>query len=241
MLPAEPIASGPVSPREESPDRREGHRGRLRERFLKGGLAGFLDYEIVELLLTLGTPRRDCRQTARRALERFGSWKGVIDAPPELLREIRGIGPKNVFGLSLVREAARGYLAAKAREKPLLGSPRDVFDYLRSALSGRRREVFTVLYLSNANRLLAAEELFAGTVDQAAVHPREVIASALRHNASRLVFAHNHTGGTLRPSREDIEITVRLKAACAAVGIEVLDHVVVGEDGCFSLRENGLI
>lgn len=241
MLAAEPIASGPVSPREGSLHRGEGHRGRLRERFLQGGLTGFLDYEIVELLLTLGTPRTDCKETARRALERFGSWKAVIDAPPELLREVRGIGPRNVFGLVLVREAAREYLAEKTREKPLVGSPKAAFDYLRSALSGRRQEVFTVLYLNNANRVLAAEELFEGTVDQAVVHPREVIVSALKRNASRLVFAHNHTGGTLRPSREDIEITARLKTACAAVGIEVLDHVIVGEDGCFSLRENGLM
>jgi DNA repair protein RadC len=234
-----PAVSGP--PPERTLPSGEGHRSRLRERFLRGGLKGFLDYEIVELLLTLGTPRLDCKETARRALERFGSWKGVIDAPPELLREVKGLGAKNIFGLVLVREAAREYLAEKAREKPLVGSPQEAFDYLRSSLSGRRREVFTVLYLNNANRVLAGEELFSGTVDQATVHPREVIVSALKHNASRLVFAHNHTGGTLRPSREDIEITARLKSACAAVGIEVLDHVIVGEDGCFSLRENGLM
>ena len=241
MPSASSTASDSPCSQEGSSPSREGHRGRLRERFLQGGLKGFLDYEIVELLLTLGTPRLDCKETARRTLDRFKSLKGVLDAPPELLREVRGVGAKNVFGLVLVKEVAREYLAEKTREKPFVGSPRDAYDYLRHALGGLRREVFTVLYLNNANRVLAAEELFSGTIDQAVVHPREVIAAAIKHNASRLVFAHNHTGGTLRPSREDLEITARLKTACAAVGIEVLDHVIVGADGCFSLRENGLM
>ena len=218
-----------------------GHRKRLRERFQKSGLAGFHDYEVVELLLTLGTPRSDCKGEAKEALKKFKSLKGVLEASPERLKEIKGLGPKNIFGLGLVREAATLYLKEKAKEKPLTASPRAVVDYLRQSMAGLRKEIFQVLYLNNANRVIESETLFTGTVDQAAVHPREVVASALRRNASRLIFAHNHTAGTLKPSREDIEITARLKEACATVGIEVLDHIIIGSGGYFSLKEHNLI
>ena len=217
-----------------------GHRKRLRERFRKTGLSGFHDYEVVELLLTLGTPRSDCKGPAKEALKKFKSLKGVLEAPPGRLEEIKGLGPKNTFGLQLVREAAALYLKEKAKEKPLTSSPRAVVDYLRQAMAGLRKEIFQVLYLNNANRVIEAETLFTGTIDQAAVHPREVIAAALRRDASRLIFAHNHTAGTLKPSREDIEITARLKEACAAVGIEILDHIIIGSGGYYSLREHGL-
>ncbi len=220
---------------------RAGHRLRLRERFLKTGLAGFHDYEVVELLLTLGTPRSDCKGQAKEALKKFKSLKGVLEASPERLEEIKGLGPKNIFGLGLVREMAALYLKEKAKEKPLTASPRAVVDYLRQSMAGLRKEIFQVLYLNNANRVIEAETLFAGTVDQAAIHPREVVKSALKRNASRLIFAHNHTAGTLKPSREDIEITTRLKDACATLGIEVLDHLIIGEGGYFSLREHNLI
>ncbi len=222
-------------------DDNEGHRGRLRERFYKSGLMGFHDYEIVELLLTLGTPRTDCKTPARAAIKKFGSLKGVLNASSEQLDEIKGLGTKNTFGLQLVREASALYLKEKAREKPLAGSPTAVFNFLRQSLGGLPKEVFQVIYLNNANKIIEAEQLFQGTVDRSAIHPREVIAAALKNNATRLIFAHNHPGGSLRPSIEDKEITGRLKDACSAVGIEVLDHIIVTGDGYFSMREHGLI
>ena len=218
-----------------------GHRKRLRERFAQSGLQGFQDYEVVELLLTLGTPRKDCKGLAKAAIKKFGSLKGVLIATSEQLREIKGLGPQNIFGLHLAIEIASLYLKEKAREKPLAGSPRAVFDFLRQSLGGMQKEVFQVIYLNSANKIIEAEELFQGTVDRSAIHPREVIAAALKHNATRLIFAHNHPGGSLRPSSEDKEITGRLKNACSAVGIEVLDHIIVTGDGYFSMAEQGLI
>ncbi|MDP8214512.1 MAG: DNA repair protein RadC [Candidatus Euphemobacter frigidus] len=218
-----------------------GHRKRLRERFRRSGLRGFHDYEVVELLLTLGAPQGDCKPQAKAAIKKFGSLKGVLDATSEQLQEIKGLGPKNIFGLELVREMASIYLKEKAREKPLAGSPRAVFDFLRQSLGGLPKEVFQVVYVNNTNKIIEAEQLFQGTVDQSAIHPREVIAGALKNHATRLIFAHNHPGGSLRPSSEDIEITSRLKKACNAVGIEVLDHIIVTTDGYFSMREHGLI
>ncbi|MEA1929170.1 MAG: DNA repair protein RadC [Candidatus Auribacterota bacterium] len=225
----------------EKKDDNAGHRERLRERFLKSGFSGFHDYEVVELLLSIGTPRTDCKAPAKAAMKQFGSLKGVLNASPEQLQDIKGLGLKNTIGLQMVREASALYLKEKAREKTLAGSPKAVFDYLRQALGGLKKEVFQVIFLNSANKIIEAEQLFQGTVDRSAIHPREVIVSALKYNATRLIFAHNHPGGSLRPSTEDKEITVRLKNACSAVGIEVLDHIIVTGDGYFSMREHGLI
>ena len=219
----------------------EGHFQRLKERYLKGGLQGFHDYEIVELLLTIGEQRKDRKIEAKAALKKFGSLKGVLDASPDRLKEIKGLGPKNIFGLLIIRDMVDIYLKSCARQKPLAGSPREVFTYLRHSFSGLDKEVFKVIYLNNANRVMEAEELFQGTIDQSAVYPRELIASALNNKATRLILAHNHPGGSLRPSPEDLKITGRLKKACGAVDIEIIDHIIVAGDRYFSFREHGLI
>lgn len=218
-----------------------GHRRRLRERFARSGLKGFADHEILELLLTLSTPRRDTKPAAREALEKFGSLKDVLDAPPGRLLEIRGLGPNNIIAFDLVKEVAARYQKDRARERPVAGSPRAVFDYLRQALGGLGREVFAAVFLDTANRIIEVERVAEGTVNRAAVHPREIITAALKHNASRVIFAHNHPAGSMRPSEDDIAITGRLKKACAAVDIDVLDHVIVSSDSYFSLAEHGLL
>ncbi|MDP8236626.1 MAG: DNA repair protein RadC, partial [Candidatus Erginobacter occultus] len=190
-----------------------GHRRRLRERFARSGLKGFHDHEIVELLLALGTPRKDTKGPARAALAKFGSLKDVLDAPPGRLTEVPGVGPKNIIALRLVKEVAARYLKDRLRERPLAGSPRAVFDYLRQDLGGLHREVFSAVFLNTANKIIEVEQVAEGTVNRAAIHPREVIAAALKHNASRVIFAHNHPAGSMRPSDDDIEITTRLKKA----------------------------
>jgi len=227
---------------------RKGHRKRLREKFLRAGLAGLLDYEVVELLLSVGTPRKDCKEPAKAALRRFKNLAGVLDASDEQLAELPGIGRKNIIGLRLVKDAGEEYLKIRARgatlaksADPLADSPRAVHDYLVYSLAGEKKESFKVLFLNNANRLITCEDLFEGTVDCAAVYPREVVESALKHNATRLVFAHNHPAGTLQPSQNDRELTSRLARACQAVGIEVLDHVIIGAGGYYSFRENRLL
>ncbi len=218
-----------------------GHRQRLRDRFARSGLAGFHDHEILELLLALGTPRRDTKRPAKEALKKFGSLKDVIDASRDQLIEVAGLGKKNIIALRLVKEVAARYLKDRLRERPLAGSPRAVFDYLRQALGGEQREVFSAVFLNTANKIIEVEQVAVGTVNRAAIHPREVIVTALKHNASRVIFAHNHPGGTMRPSDDDIEITARLKQACGAVGVEVLDHVIVSADNYYSFAEHGLL
>lgn len=218
-----------------------GHRQRLREKFLKGGLAGFLDYEIVELLLTLGTPRKDCREAAQLAIKEFKSFRGVMEADPLDLQKIKGIGPQNVFGLKLVQEVARRYLKDCMIKRPVCKSSQEVFDYLYYSLRDLKIEVFKVLFLNTKNHILEEKTLFEGTVDSSAVYPREVIKQALKYEASSLIFVHNHPSGDPEPSSCDREITRDLVFACAVMQIRVLDHIVIGNNCYYSFADEGLI
>jgi DNA repair protein RadC len=119
-----------------------GHRRRLREKFIKSGLSGFHDYEVVELLLTLGSPRRDCKKPAKEAIKRFKSLRGVLEASAEELKEIDGIGSRNAFGISLVCQVAQAFLKEKIIERPIYSSARQVFDYLSHSMRGLKKEVF---------------------------------------------------------------------------------------------------
>jgi len=222
-------------------DIRRGHRGRLRERFLKGGLGGFLDHEVIELLLTLGTPRRDCKEAARTAVREFKSLRGVLEADDRELLRIPGLGPRNVFGIRLVQEVARRFLKDRIIGRPYLRSSREVFEYLTHALRDLRREHFKVLFLDAKNQIIEERTLFEGTVDSSAVYPREIMKDALRYDAAALVFAHNHPSGDPEPSLCDREITKELVLAAKVMGLKVLDHVVIGNNLYYSFADHGLI
>ena len=130
-------------------DKTEGHRKRLREKFIKSGLAGFHDYEIIELLLSLGTPRKDCKRQAKEAIKRFKTLRGVLEAPPEELQQIGGLGPHSTFGIKLVQEVAREFLKEKIIDKPVYKSAQEIFDYLYHSMRDLKKEVFKVIYLRN--------------------------------------------------------------------------------------------
>ncbi len=218
-----------------------GHRERLREKFRRSGLAGFLDYEVVELLLSLGTPRRDCKGPAKEALREFKSLRGVLEAPPEELQRIRGIGSRNVLGLRLIHEVSRRFLRDRMIGRPACHSSREVYEYLTHALRDQKREQFKVIFLDPKNQILTEKTLFEGTVDSSAVYPREVIRDALLFGASALIFAHNHPSGDPDPSLCDKEITRDLVFAARLVEIRVLDHIVIGNNRYFSFADEGLI
>jgi DNA repair protein RadC len=158
-----------------SDDSHQGHRKRLREKFLKSGLSGFHDYEIVELLLSLGTPRKDCKTAAKEAIKRFQTLRGVLEAPAKELQQIDGIGAHSAFGIKLVQEVAREFLRAKILEKPFYKSSQEVFDYLYHAMRGLKKEVFKVIYLTSQNQIIDTVDLSEGTVNSSSVSPREVI------------------------------------------------------------------
>ncbi len=219
----------------------EGHRKRLRTKFLNSGLSGFHDYEIVELLLTLGTPRKDCKQPAKDAVRKFKTLRGVLEAPREELQEIKGIGPHNIFGIKLVQEVAREFLKDRVVAKPLVKASQDVFDYLYHAMRDLTKEVFKVIFLNSQNEIIVIEDLFQGTLNASAVYPREVIKAAIKHNALSLVFAHNHPSGNPHPSQLDKNITQELVSAARTMHIAVLDHIIIGDNRYFSFADEGLI
>lgn len=218
-----------------------GHRQRLREKFMQAGLAGFHDYEVVELLLTLGTPRKDCKSAAKMAIEKFGSLRGVLEASPEDLGKIEGIGPNNIFGLKLARDLTRHYLSERIEAKEFLKSSQEVVDYLKVNLRDRVREVFMVVYLNGRNQIISFEELFEGTLNTSAVYPREVVQRTLSNHAAAVVFVHNHPSGNTQPSQEDLQITQKLQTAMNAIDVVVHDHIIIAGETHFSFADHGLL
>lgn len=218
-----------------------GHRGRLREKFLDHGLEKLTDEEIIELLLTLGTPRRDCKQAAREALSRFSGLAGVLEASVGELQQVPGIGPKNALGLKLIHEVARKFLRERLVGREFLTSSQEVYDYLLHSLRDLKKEVFKVIFLNGRNEVIEVKTLFEGSLTSSAVYPREVIKSALEHHAAALVFAHNHPSGDPAPSTQDFTITRELLVAARLMGIKVLDHLVIGRNRYYSFADQGHI
>ena len=222
-------------------DKGKGHRQRLREKFTEGGLERFSDEEVVEFLLTLGTPRKDVKVPAREALKKFESLSGVLSAPAKKLSEIKGIGPKNALYLNLVHQVARRYLRDRAKGRTLFGSSRAVFDYLFHSMRDLKREVFKVLFLNRKNELLVDQDVFLGSLTGSAVYPREIMALALEYGAAAIVFVHNHPSGDPSPSAEDRKLTRDLVWAAQLLMLQVLDHVIIGHNSYYSFADQGLL
>ena len=219
----------------------EGHRKRLREKFLNSGLSGFHDYEVIELLLTLGTPRKDCKHAAKSALKRFKTLQGVLEASAKKLCEVDGIGAKNLFGVKLIKAVADRYLEKRLVEKDNVSNSKELFDYLYCTMRDINRECFKVVYLDAKNRVIETETLFKGTLTASSVYPREVVTAAMDHHSAAVIFVHNHPSGDPKPSKEDISLTRQLLFACRLVGITVHEHLVIGDNRYFSFADQGYI
>jgi len=218
----------------------DGHRKRLRERFLQSGLDGFLDYEVVELLLTLGTPRRDCKQSSKETINKFKNLISVLDAKTEDLQKIKGIGPSNVFGIKLFQAISERYSKEKIESKTLLNSPEKIFEYLKEKIGKEKKEYFITLYFDTKNNLIV-DEVSVGILNASLIHPREVFNKAIMNSASHIVVAHNHPSGDPTPSQDDINTTQRLIEAGKIIGISIIDHIVVSNNSYFSFKESNLI
>lgn len=220
-----------------------GHRSRLRARFEKTGFEGFAEHEAVELLLTLCIPRVDVKPLARELVKRFGNLRGVLDAPPEALKEHKGMGAVAPIALRIIREATSLYLRQGLEEKPILNSIDKLADFWRIRIGDLKHEVFEVAYLNKSYSLVTegVERMQEGDLDRAAIYPRRILEAALRRKASGLVFAHNHPSGKPLPSAEDRTLTQVLVEAAKAVGIQVIDHIIIAPEGMFSFRRAGLL
>lgn len=218
-----------------------GHRKRLRNRFLQSGLDGFLDYEIVELLLTLGTPRKDCKQVAKEAIKLFGGLRGVLDASLDELQQIKGIGPSNAFGVKLFQAVSERYAKEQIPEKIILDSSKAVAEFLQKSIGRERKEHFVMLSLDAGNGLIKISNISVGSLNASIVHPREVFKEAIRSSGAQIIIAHNHPSENPEASPEDVALTRRLQDAAKIIGIELLDHIIVTKDKFSSLKEQGLI
>ena len=215
---------------------------RPRERLLAQGAAALSDAELLALFLRVGVKGQSAVDLARTLIGHFGSLNRLFSASLAEFSAIPGMGPAKYAQLQAVLEMARRALAEAMKQDSLLNTPDTVRDYLRLHLAGLRHEVFFALWLDAQNRLIAAEELFRGTLTQASVYPREVVKKALAHNAAAVVLAHNHPSGVAEPSSADSQLTRELKQALALIDVRVLDHfIVAGTASPLSFAERGLL
>ena len=219
----------------------DGHRSRLRARLLTGGAEALADYEVLEYLLFAAIPRGNTKPIAKALLAQYGSLAAVLNADPKALQRVKGVGENSAAALKAVAIAARRMARAEIIGRPVLGSWQALIDYLTTDMAHLTVERVRVLYLDTKNRLIDDHHVGDGSIDEAAIHPREVIRRAMDVGASAMILVHNHPSGSPEPSRADIQITQRIAEAGRHMGVTVHDHVIIGREGHTSLRAKGLI
>ncbi len=234
-------ANVPFTPPRATDTGSEGHRERLRARFLTGGADAMPDYELLELTLFAALPRRDTKPLAKALLARFGSFAEVIAAPRARLMEVKGVGEAVANHLKIVEAAAHRLAKTRVIGRPALSSWTALLDYCTAAMARIQREEFRVLFLDRKNVLIADEVQNKGTVDHTPVYPREIVKRALELSASAIILVHNHPSGDPTPSKADILMTREIVTAAKALGLAVHDHLVVGRSGHASFKSLGLL
>ncbi|MFV8836224.1 DNA repair protein RadC [Aquisalimonas sp.] len=214
---------------------------RPRERLLAHGADALSDAELLAIFLRTGSRGRSAVDLARDLLQRYNGLRGLLEADRASFCAGPGLGDAKYTQLQAVLAMARRYLAADLERGDALTTPQTTRAFLQSRLRHRQREVFACLFLDNRHRVMHFEELFEGTIDAAAVYPREVVRRALAHNAAAVIAAHNHPSGVAEPSRADEQITRRLRDALGLVDIRLLDHFIVGDGEPVSFAERGLM
>jgi len=215
-----------------------GHRQRIKEKYEKSGIDGWLDYEVLELVLSYAIPRKDTKPIAKELLSRFKTINGVLDSDIKELRTVTGISEHMALFLKLLKDVAILYMENGIHNRDLLSSPQVVYDYLKVSLKGAVDEEFKMLFLDSRNQLIAVETFKTGTVNRSVVYPRKVVERALYNHAAGVIIAHNHPAGSLEPSQEDQDITRAIKEALKTVDITLLDHIIIGSNDYCSFRDN---
>ena len=218
-----------------------GHRQRLKAKFKDSGFDSFADYEILEFILTFSIARKDTKPLAKELIKIFGSIKQVFDADIEDLMKVKGVSEHTAVLLAGFSGFAKIYSYMDIKEGSALSSPEAVADYLITELGGQKTEKFYAVLLNSGNKIIECLEIEKGTVNKSVIFPRKVAQAALKHNASAVIIAHNHPGGTLKPSQDDIEATTSVKNALAAVEVALLDHIIVAGKNYLSFKEYNLL
>ena len=235
--PEGPRASGTAP----APSSASGHRERLRQRLLTGGAEALADYEVLEYLLFAAIRRGDTKPRAKALLARFGSLARVLEAEPAALAKSPGMGEASAAALKAVALAARRMARSEVADRPVIANWHALIDYLNADMAHLTVERVRVLYLDTRNRLVQDHHVGDGSIDEAAIHPREVIRRGLDLGAAALILVHNHPSGSPEPSRADIVVTQRIAEAGRLLGIAVHDHVIIGQGRHVSLKAKGLI
>lgn len=219
----------------------DGHRQRLRQRFIDCSLDAFSDHEVIELMLTYAIPRRDVNELAHRVLDHFGSFSAVLDASVEELCRVEGISTNSAVLFSLHAQVAKRYMMDRNKERLQINNIMSVFEFGKSLYSNNKYERFYIICLDTKCRLIKEVNVGDGTIDTAIVHPRIVVEKCLNHSAHGVILMHNHPSGDPTPSRQDIEMTDKIVEALKGVEIRVYDHMIIGGENFFSFRHTGML
>lgn len=230
----------PAIPPPDSPEDYLGHRSRLRDRLLADA-DGLHDYELVEYLLGLAIRRGDTKPLAKELLRTFGGLGALLTADADALLRVKGVGETSAAAIKIVHAVALRMLKGEAGARPILSNWQALIDYLRADMGYHTIERFRVLHLNTRNMLIRDEVMSTGTIDQAAVHVREVVRRAIDLGSASIILVHNHPSGETSASRADIDITRAIIEAAKRLGIAVHDHLIIGANGHRSLKSEGLI
>ncbi|MFC0322751.1 DNA repair protein RadC [Gallibacterium melopsittaci] len=212
-----------------------------REKLLQQGAASLDDQELLAIFLRTGFKNCSVMTLAEQALIHFGSLRELLSASEIEFCQVKGLGITQYIQLQACIEMTKRYLSQELQQQPVFNNIEFAKLYMQSELSMQQREMFMVLFLDNQHHLIQKEVLFQGTINSTQIHPREIIKSALQHNAAALILSHNHPSGIVTPSTQDIEITKEIKNICQLIDVKVLDHLIVGKNKVFSFCEEGLM
>ena len=219
----------------------DGHRKRIKDRFLGFGLDSFQEHEVLELLLFYAIPRGDVNPAAHQLISKFGNIAGVMDAPYEELVKTTGVGANAALFLKLLPQVCRRYQLSKSRTGAVLSNSSCAGKYLLPCYCGENNEAVYMVCLDSKCKAISTTLLCRGSINSASISPRKVVETALAYNAAGVILSHNHTSGIALPSHEDIETTHRIAAALKAVEIDLVDHIIVADDDFISLADSGNI
>ena len=217
----------------------DGHRNRLKSRFLAQGLNGFEDHNVLELLLFYSIPRSDTNEIAHRLLNEFKTLSGVFDAPVEELCKIKGISTHSATLIKLIPEVMSVYHTDKTKDIEIVNSTREAGKFFVPRFYGKKNEEVHVLLLDDKKKVIRCDKLFEGTVNSTPITVKKVVAAAVNSNATAVVLAHNHPGGIALPSRADISATEKIFKALKLINVELCDHIVVADDDFVSMADSG--